>query len=562
LTGSLHPEQLASLVAVDALLRRQAARGEPLASWELSTLVGDVAMQRAVERVMARSGDQRSEVGREDFDARARAVAAEAESDLRGVLGALRVQAEIGGWGADSDRAVRAARVAFVRLYEAGLLARTDAVLDSCPSCDTVVDAADADEVELVVDLLRIRVPTSGEPLEVELDQPELLVGAVALAVPEHLGIADEYLVLPLVDDAVPVVTVEGIDEPRLVVPGHDRWSHGLARQLGYPLVEVLDAEGVVCRPGPLEGLGRYAARQSATALLAEDGHVVGHSEGVRQVTRCYRCHTVLVPLLGRHWLLSYGELVEPVVEAIEAGAVRFVPPVGLDELVSSGRRSGAWCVSQQLWSGQPIPVFTCLDCGQTKVTVEDRASCGSCMGTLEQDPDVLDARFVAAVAPLVMLGWPGAALNEVAADVALVVGPVGLETWALPMAALGLRLAGRIPFDEVVVQRPTETGTDAGAMAASEVLRRVEEMGPRAARAALLLGEFGTAATSDVVGTVDHPPSGDADLESWVEPYDHALAVYDARSALGMLLDVLREGVPISAASRVHALARPLLSE
>src|SRR5438045_160462 len=76
-------------------------------------------------------------------------------------------------------------------------------------------------------------------------------------------------------------------------------------------------------------------------------------------------------------------------------------------------RRSRCWtargwaCLSHQVWAGQPVPVATCLDCGHTSVSVEAAASCGTCMGSLVADDDVLDARFVGAVWPLAVAGWP-----------------------------------------------------------------------------------------------------------------------------------------------------------
>src|SRR5438445_437337 len=65
------------------------------------------------------------------------------------------------------------------------------------------------------------------------------------------------------------------------------------------------------------------------------------------------------------------------------------------------------WCLSHQVWAGSPVPVARCLDCGQLSVDVEPEPSCGKCMGTLEAEDDVLDARFAGTLWPLVAAGWP-----------------------------------------------------------------------------------------------------------------------------------------------------------
>jgi hypothetical protein len=73
-------------------------------------------------------------------------------------------------------------------------------------------------------------------------------------------------------------------------------------------------------------------------------------------------------------------------------------------------------------------------------------------MAELIPTEDVLDARFIAALWPLALTGWPaepGAATRTVIfADADNVTG------FALPVAALGLRLAGSIPYEELVSVR------------------------------------------------------------------------------------------------------------
>ena len=49
------------------VIMRQFALGEPAVRWELSTLAGDAAVQRAVQKAVAREGDHRDEIGREGF---------------------------------------------------------------------------------------------------------------------------------------------------------------------------------------------------------------------------------------------------------------------------------------------------------------------------------------------------------------------------------------------------------------------------------------------------------------------------------------------------------------
>jgi valyl-tRNA synthetase len=562
LTGSVHPEQLASLVCADAFVRRQGQIGDEPVEWQLSALTGDAAVQRAVERAMAREGDQREEVGREGFAVRTQFLEREAEGGLRELLNALDIQASLDRWGLDGEEPLRAARVAFVRLYEAGLLTLDDTVVDSCPSCESVVDEIDTDTVEVEVDQLHLTLTRSdGQSLLVEVNEPELMVGAVAVAVPPDSPALGTSVFVPLIEKELPVIAVEGVEMARLVEPGHDLWSYEVARQSKFSIIEVLDGEGVVRHPGLLEGLGRYAARSAATEHLLSEGYVTAHAPQQCAVKRCHRCGTTLVPLYGRHWLLNFRLLADAVIEKIEGGAIVFSPVNTADQLLSKAQTCGEWVISQQLWSGRPIPVSTCLDCGQMEVSVDDAGTCKSCMGTLVAHDDVLDARFIAAITPLAMLGWPNA-MEDVAETVTtLLIGRTGLEIWALPIAALGLRLSDQIPFQQLVVHQTPVGVADPGQQIIREMLDWAGRLGVQGARAALLSGDLGTERAEQMLSALHEPKTAPNDDPLLVERFDKSLLDMDAGGALATLLGGAQEGIGPNTTSAWPQLVKALLT-
>ena len=137
------------------------------------------------------------------------------------------------------------------------------------------------------------------------------------------------------------------------------------------------------------------------------EGVVEAVDEVDEPVARCRRCGTIVVPRLGRHWFLPMADLEVLAADAVRQGVISVAPAAASDELVAAAGQRGDWCLSHQVWAGQPVPVGTCLDCGQAAVSVEPADSCGKCMGTVVADDDVLDARFVGAVWPLALAGWP-----------------------------------------------------------------------------------------------------------------------------------------------------------
>lgn len=454
-SGPLHPGQLSALLSVDEVVREARSKNETV-EWLLTILSGDLAAQHTIERELVREGHTRATIGREEFSIRLREREEEALQQLRNVFEKLGVSADLDKATVERAAVSRAARTAFVRLFESGLVRREYLVAETCPRCETVVDSVDADpdSVDVEWEVIELRVVDDQETtLRLSLDALELLLGTVAVAVPEGHSLIGSKVEIPFTDRSVPVVKSD-FDEPVIVAPAHDAGGLEIARQMSLDPIMVMDVEGVIRIAGPFEGLSRFAARESIRQTLAENGLIVDARSATTRVARCRRCTTVLVPRLGWHWMLDMSELQHTAADAVREGAVSFSSTEARDAFLESGDQQTRWCLSHQLWVGEPVPIARCLDCGYEEIAVESDASCGTCMGTLEPDDGVLDARFIGAIWPLAAAGWPDdeSAVGALATETTLHVGQRGLEVWALPMAALGLWLSRAIPFAHVAV--------------------------------------------------------------------------------------------------------------
>lgn len=457
--GGLRLAQLITLVTADAAVRALRADDRSV-EWTAGVLTGDLSSQLAVEQELAREGLDRAAAGREEFVARVRTTEADGRAHAAELLTALGIAVDLDAGALDGDDVALAARTAFVRLYEAGQLVREERVVNACPRCATVVDDVDAEAGTATASCYQLHVTTAdGVPVDVATIAVELLPGVAAVAVPDDHPAAGGVVELPVAGRAVPLIADGERDAPAMVIPAHDPHDLETARRYGLSPITVLDLEGTVVAPGPLEGLGRYAARAAAADLLSGEGVIEATAEVDEAVARCRRCGTVVVPRLGRHWFLPMADLEVLAADAVRQGAIVVTPGSAGDDLVARAGQRGDWCVSQQVWAGQPVPVATCADCGQVAVGVELAGSCGKCMGVLVADDDVFDARFVGAVWPLAVAGWPRdeAGPGAAAPSTLLLIAPTGLILWAVRMAALGFRLAGASPFARVAVHPPVD---------------------------------------------------------------------------------------------------------
>lgn len=554
--------QLATLVAADALVRRARATGRP-ADWKAAVMTGDLAGQHTVERELAREGHDRTTFGRAEFVERVREVEHACRDVVVSHLARLGVDVALDAGGADDPEVATAARTAFVRLFEEGLLEHTERVVSTCPRCDTVVERADAEPVELPGERFTIRLPAADGTghLDVSLHALEMIPAVVAVAVPEGDETTPSAVVLPIEGRTVPVVRADAVERALMIAPAHDAFDFDLARDAGLGSIVILDRDGTFVADGALSGLTRFAARAAARDLLDSSGAIVNVDEvAPERAQRCRRCRTVLVSRLGLHWFLAMDDLEVAAADELRSGAISISPPALAEDVLLRAGHGSAWCLSHQVWAGLPVPAATCLDCGGVTVSVEETGRCSKCMGALVPDESVLDARFVSAVWPLAAAGWPGdqSAPPDLAADTTALVAPLHLATWVLPAVALGLHLTGAVPFTHVAVQEAGGLADEAGADE-EEVDTLVDAEGTAAVRVALAGGvDLDTAHA--LIEAMEHPAEGEADVDALADACESAYQAGRPGQVVVLLTGALAEGVSPGSLDRVRALAAPVV--
>jgi valyl-tRNA synthetase len=537
-------------------------------TWTAPSLAGDLTAQVAVDRELARAGEARAAMSADEYAERVRAHEVATRADLQQRLADLRVDVDLDAGATDGDAAQVAARTAFVRLFDAGVLQQVERVVDVCSRCATVVDETDTERTDVDSVALTVRLPVTSDAsgarhADVEFVDAELFPGVVAIVVPDGHELAGADVELPVIGRTVPIVAdvdTERDAPARPLVPAHDADAFEIARRLGLVPIDVLDADAVATA-APVEGLARYAARAAMTDLLAAEGAIVERRDATERVARCRRCGTVVLARLGRHWFLDAADLENAAADAVR-GDITFSPSTARDAFLDAAGASGWWAVTHHGRAGQPAPVARCVDCGAVSVAVDIPSSCGKCMGTLVASDEVLDPRFVAALWPLADAGWPGdeRTAGDSAAVTTMLVSRRGVVRWALPTAALGLRLTGALPFAVVAVAdtvggRQLVDATDDGSGDADATGVTDADV----VRIAILRGDGDTVEATRDVHVLRDPVEGDNDVYEFVAAtYEPAFAAGTPGAAVAPLAQLARDGV--HSADRVRALAAPLL--
>src|SRR5216110_912874 len=469
-TAVLHMGQGLNNVTQDVLIRFERMRGRE-ALWLPGTDHAGIATQNVVERLIAKEGKTRFDLGREAFVARVWAFVRETGPTILEQLKMIGASCDWTRTRFTFDPAYsRAVREVFVTLWEEGLIYRGHRVIHWCPRCLTALSDEEAESRDIDGKLYYIRYPVEGGPapyLTVATTRPETLLGDTAVAVnPEdarHRGFVGKVARLPITDLPVPILADEAV-EPGFgtgfvkATPAHDAtdFEIGLRHKLEMPLVMTEDGrmEHPTRVPKTLADLDRFIAREKIVDLLKERGlleKVEPHRHAVRH---CYRCDSVVEPRLSDQWFVKMKPLAEPALEAYRSGAIRLVPERWGATYEHWMENIRDWNISRQLWWGHRIPVFNCTKCAHQWADREDPTACPTCGAPPAQDPDVLDTWFSSWLWPFATLGWPDETpdLQRFYPGHTLVTGPDILFFWVARMLMSGYHFMGKRPFTTVLL--------------------------------------------------------------------------------------------------------------
>jgi valyl-tRNA synthetase len=290
------------------------------------------------------------------------------------------------------------------------------------------------------------------------------MLGDTAVAVhpddERYRGLVGRRVLLPLVDREIPIVADEAVDPDFgtgavKVTPAHDPTDFEIAERAGLPAVTIFDDSAVVTEAGGrFADLDRYAARSAVKEALAAEGLLLGIDEHRHAVGHCYRCKTAVEPLLSEQWFVKVRPLVEPAIEAVRSGAVRFIPSRWENSYFHWMENLRDWTISRQIWWGHRIPAWYCDECEELIVAMEDPTECSCGSTSLQQDPDVLDTWFSSALWPFSTLGWPERTddLDRFYPNSVMVTGFDIIYFWVARMIKMGIHFLDEPPYPDVVI--------------------------------------------------------------------------------------------------------------
>ena len=483
ITGSLHMGHALNNILQDILIRLKRMQGYN-ALWLPGTDHGGIATQNVLEKELLSQGLTREKLGREKFLERMWEWRSEVGDTILEQLKRL-------GCSCDWERTrftmdsvcERAVLEAFVYLYGKGLIYRGEYIVNWCPRCQTALSDIEVEHEEIRGKLWYIKYPLKSLKegisfVMVATTRPETMLGDTAVAVnpkdKRYKGLVGSKVILPVMDRPIPIVADGFVDSTFgsgavKVTPAHDPDDFKIAQRHNLPSVKVINEQGKMTEAsGKYQGKDRFECRKELVEELKEKGYLEKIEDYNYSIGHCYRCQTILEPLVSEQWYLKTGEMAERAIQASRKKRVRLIPDNWTKPYLNWLEELHDWCISRQIWWGHRIPVWYCQKGCPPIAAVERPERCPQCgSSNLIQDPDVLDTWFSSALWPFSTFGWPrkedkvpGKSKNEKVIDdldyyyptSVLVTGYEILYLWVARMVMMGLTLMDDIPFSDVYI--------------------------------------------------------------------------------------------------------------
>ncbi len=465
-TGELHTGHAMFVSMEDLMIRYNRMKGVPTL-WVPGTDHAGIATQMLVEKLLAKEGIKRDDLGREGFLKRTWEWKEKYHSRITQQIRRLGASCDWSKERFTMDEGLsKAVREAFVRLYEKGLIYRGPRMINWSPNLRTAVSDLEveySEEPGFLYYFKYMLADLPGEFIPVATTRPETILGDTAVAVhPEderyQKYIGKEVLV-PIMNRRIPVIADEYVDRAfgtgaLKITPAHDPNDYTIGLNHKLEMINILTKTAHINENGAqYTGMDRFECRKKLWEDMRTAGLVIKEQPYTLNVPRSQRGGEIVEPMISTQWFVKIQPLADKALAAVREGRTKIVPDRFTKIYYNWLENIHDWCISRQLWWGHRIPVWYCQDCKEMIVSREDPNECSHCHSkNIEQDEDVLDTWFSSGLWPFSTLGWPEetpelkyfypTSTMETGADI--------LFFWVARMMMFGLEFTGVEPFNTV----------------------------------------------------------------------------------------------------------------
>ena len=418
------------------------------------------------ERELEKEGKTRFNYSREELYSQVWDFVAARRGDMELQLRAI-------GVGADWDhlvftldqKVIDTVYDTFEQMWNDGLIYRGERIVNYCTKHQTSFSDYEVVYKNQKSKLWKIAYPLIDElgELVIATTRPETLLGDVAVAVhpqdERYKSLIGRKVQLPLVHREIPIIADEYVDQSYgtgvvKITPAHDPNDFEIGQRHDLETIQVINFDGTMINvPEQFAGLTIEQARQKVLTMLEIDELRRGETDIEHPVGHCYKCGTIIEPLVKDQWFVKMRGLADQAIQVIQDHEITFTPDNKGDVVTNYLKEIKDWNISRQIPWGIPIPMFqsqTDLNdwrfdrrVDQKEIVVEGT--------TYRREEDTLDTWFSSNQWPYIVTDYlDGGDLSRFYPTAVMETAGDILFVWVARMIMMGLYRTQQIPFRHV----------------------------------------------------------------------------------------------------------------
>ena len=363
------------------------------------------------------------------------------------------------------DKVINTVYDTFKKMWDDNLVYRGERIVNYCTEHQTSFADIEVEHKNEKGKLWKIAYPTLDKIGEVIIatTRPETMLGDVAVAVhpddERYKKLIGTRILLPIVDKEIPIIADEYVDMSYgtgavKITPAHDPNDFEIAKRHDLPIESIISPEGKMINvPAQFLGLTPVEARVRVLEALEALELRRGETEIEHAVGHCYRCGSVIEPMIKEQWFIKTQSLAQPAIDALKKEEITFYPASKRKELIAYLEQLKDWNISRQIPWGIPIPAFVNENdpkdwifdtrTNEQSIVVNDT--------TYIREEDTFDTWFSSGQWPYIVTDYltDGDLANYFPTDM-METGMDIMRAWVSRMIMLSLYRTGKLPFKEV----------------------------------------------------------------------------------------------------------------
>lgn len=363
------------------------------------------------------------------------------------------------------DKVINTVYDTFKKMWDDNLVYRGERIVNYCTKHQTSFADIEVEHKNEKGKLWKIAYPTLDKIGEIIIatTRPETMLGDVAVAVhpddERYKKLIGTRILLPIVDKEIPIIADEYVDMSYgtgavKITPAHDPNDFEIAKRHDLPLESIISPEGKMINvPAQFLGLTPVEARARVLEALEALELRRGETEIEHAVGHCYKCGSVIEPMIKEQWFIKTQSLAQPAIDALKKEEITFYPASKRKELIAYLEQLKDWNISRQIPWGIPIPAFVNENDPKdwifdTRTNEQSIVVNGT---TYIREEDTFDTWFSSGQWPYIVTDYltGGDLANYFPTDM-METGMDIMRAWVSRMIMLSLYRIGKLPFKEV----------------------------------------------------------------------------------------------------------------